>query len=75
MFRLYSQYFPHGVQTPNYPKQSKQNVIDRNPKGRFKMTITRSMLRFKIMKLKLGLKLSRRYVYPQNVTLCLVGFE
>ena len=64
MFRLYSQYFPHGVQTPTYTKSSKENVIDPNPTVRFKMTIS-SMLGFKI-KIKLGLKLSRRYCYLPN---------
>ena len=41
-------------------------VIDSNPTVRFKMAIIRSMLGFKIIKLTIGLKLSRRYCYLPN---------
>jgi len=45
----------------SHPKKA----IDSNPTVRFKMTITRSMLGFKII--KIGLKLSHRYCYLPNV--------
>jgi hypothetical protein len=48
MFRLYSQYFPHGVQT-TYTKTYKQNVIEPNTTVRFKTNITTSMLGFKVI--------------------------
>jgi len=44
-----------------------ENVIDSIPAVWFKMTIKRSMLGFKIIKSKIGLKLSRRYGYLPNV--------
>jgi len=36
MFPLYSQQFPHGVQTPTYILSSGQTLIDTNPTVRFK---------------------------------------
>jgi len=49
---------------PSHPNK----VIESNPTVRFKMTITRSMLGFKIIKLKIGLKLTNCYCYLPNVT-------